>query len=77
MICSECREECLETTVDEGIGPFEFWGAKGNDSQIVVVSDCCEARILRDPSEVLNLRLEEEAARADAMLDMPDVDLLW
>ena len=28
-------------TVDEGIGSYEYWGAKGVDIQLVEVSDCC------------------------------------
>lgn len=42
-ICNECGEMCQPTAVDDGIGPYEFWGAKGNDSNISVVSDCCHA----------------------------------
>ncbi len=41
--CVECGEECEIVEVDEGIGPYEFWGAPGNDIQIVKVSYCCEA----------------------------------
>jgi hypothetical protein len=44
--CSECGEKCFGHWVDEGIGPFEFWGYKGVDNQWFFVSDCCDAEII-------------------------------
>jgi hypothetical protein len=44
--CSDCGKECSSTQIDEGIGPYEFWGARGVHHDWVTVSDCCEAEIL-------------------------------
>ena len=41
-ICLECGEICTVKTIDEGIGPYEFWGAKGTHHNYVKVSSCCE-----------------------------------
>jgi hypothetical protein len=41
--CSECKKPCEVELVDDGIGPYEFWGMKGVDRRMVAVSDCCEA----------------------------------
>lgn len=49
--CNCCGETCYLTKIDNGIGPYEFWGAKGNDSQIEIVSCCCEADYILDPNE--------------------------
>ena len=44
--CQECGEPCDITLVDFGIGPHEFWGQRGNDTNKQMVSDCCEATCL-------------------------------
>jgi len=44
-ICPDCGEECQVIVVDQGIGHYEYWGAKCYDSRPEVVSDCCEAFI--------------------------------
>ena len=41
-VCNSCGEECTAVTVDFGIGPYECWGARGNDVQLEEVSPCCE-----------------------------------
>jgi hypothetical protein len=41
--CTECGQKCNVIIVDFGIGSYEYWGSRGVDSQIEVVSDCCEA----------------------------------
>ncbi len=46
--CKECGEECLYYQGDDGIGSYEFWGAKGFDSQPVVLSKCCDAEVEGD-----------------------------
>ena len=43
--CPDCHEMCEAIVVDNGIGPYEFWGAKGWDSKLEVVSNCCEAQL--------------------------------
>lgn len=49
--CAECGEECTATVIDEGIGAYEYWGAKGVDIRLVEVSPCCEAEVLDEPPE--------------------------
>ena len=43
--CTHCKRECDTITVDEGIGAYEYWGAKGVDIRLVTYSDCCEAEV--------------------------------
>lgn len=44
--CEECGQPCRGTWADFGIGPYEYWGAKGVDTDYQFVSECCEAPIL-------------------------------
>ena len=44
--CSECYAPCFGHTVDFGIGPYEFWGQRGNDTNKQWVSQCCDATIV-------------------------------
>ena len=48
--CSECKERIDPDTdcefIDFGIGPYEFWGARGNDSCIQFVTKCCESHTI-------------------------------
>lgn len=57
--CSECREPCEDVERDFGIGRYEYWGAMCVDTDIHVVSDCCDGELL-DPEQYGAL-LEEEA----------------
>ena len=41
MICSHCGHECDLIEVDNGIGSYEFWGARGVHHDYDAVSDCC------------------------------------
>jgi hypothetical protein len=41
----------MATVIDEGIGSYEYWGAKGVDIRLVEVSPCCEADVLDEPPE--------------------------
>ena len=56
-----CGEECTAVTVDFGIGPYECWGARGNDVQLEEVSPCCEDEV------VTKERYENEVAGNDDM----------
>jgi len=42
-ICTNCKEHCEVNIVNNGIGPYEYWGAKGNDVQLEATSNCCDA----------------------------------
>ena len=48
--CSECKQLCVPTLVDLGIGPYEYWGQKGNDVSYQWLSNCCEAEIEEEGS---------------------------
>jgi hypothetical protein len=39
--CPQCNRSCYLTVIDEGIGPYEFWGMPGFHHDYRVVSDCC------------------------------------
>lgn len=43
--CTECGEQCVGKVEDYGIGGYEFWGQKGTDIQLCLVSVCCEAEM--------------------------------
>lgn len=46
--CNECKQECKGKWVDFGIGSYEFWGARGIDTRMAFVSECCEADVFED-----------------------------
>ncbi len=43
--CDKCGRECDAIERDVGIGHYEFWGTKGHDQRIIVVSSCCQAEV--------------------------------
>ena len=49
--CVLCGKECEVDIVDEGIGTYEYWGAKGVDIQLVEVSVCCGEDVTDEPTE--------------------------
>jgi hypothetical protein len=50
--CTDCGQRCSTKWVDNGIGAYEYWGAKGVDRRIEEVSDCCEALVAdKDPND--------------------------
>lgn len=83
MYCGECGKECSARLVDEGIGPFEFWGSRGTHHEYVVVSSCCEATVYEDKDLTLeyyatDLIADEEAAKADYYYELErDRELDW
>ena len=52
--CSACRKPCEVKLVDDGIGPYEFWGMKGTDTRMVAVSDCCEYDLMHEDGSPLS-----------------------
>ena len=62
MICPECGKECSVKRIDEGIGPYEFWGQKCCQQVWVYVSDCCEAELDDGRSEWDDERAEAKEA---------------
>jgi hypothetical protein len=51
MWCTACRRACNTKIIDDGIGPYEFWGAKYSDKRLIEVSTCCEADLTYDDLE--------------------------
>lgn len=43
--CPECGRFCRARECDDGIGPYEFWGQRGNDRRPYLGSSCCEAQL--------------------------------
>jgi hypothetical protein len=43
--CKRCGEQCQARFVDNGIGPYEYWGAAGRHSQIDIESICCGSSV--------------------------------
>ena len=61
--CQECELECRGQMVDQGIGPYEFWGQKGIDKREAFVSECCEALVVDiDGNEVSLPEPDEDVA---------------
>lgn len=47
--CAECGDHVQGVAVDMGIGAYEYWGARGVDTDIQFLSPCCEAEIKENP----------------------------
>jgi hypothetical protein len=43
--CVRCKDECGGMYVDNGIGAYEYWGARGRHVQMDLASDCCHADV--------------------------------
>ena len=39
--CNDCNETVEITPVDHGIGPYEYWGAKGNHKDVRATCTLC------------------------------------
>lgn len=52
-ICTECGCPCDGAVVDFGIGPYEFWGRTGVDTQSAFVSVCCEADMTDEQGNII------------------------
>lgn len=62
-ICDDCGLECESVTEDQGIGAYEYWGARGNDVQEVEVSPCCGAEVVEGGNTLV--RITDRIARKD------------
>ena len=49
--CKNCGEPCTAISVDEGIGPYEYWGMRGNDSRVCIVSPCCHDDVTQEKEQ--------------------------
>lgn len=76
--CSECGEECQGKWENQGIGPYEFWGQKGNDVRMVFVSDCCSADLQDEDGNEVDAAEDERLNQADRIADdRRDRELEW
>ena len=47
--CGECGRPCDSVERDFGYGATEYWGAVSVDSNVQVVSECCDGDLFEDP----------------------------
>ena len=52
-VCDYCKSKCLGRFVDFGIGPYEYWGHMGCDTNIQWVSDCCDAPVVDENGDAV------------------------
>jgi len=62
-ICEDCGHFCIAVVRDFGIGPYEYWGARGNHHDYQQVSPCCEVSIVEGDTKVI--RTATHTARRD------------
>jgi len=60
MICPHCHKDVEGKWVDEGIGAYEYWGAKGVHTQMDFVCEECDGP------------LESEQSYSDYVADMKE-----
>jgi hypothetical protein len=59
LYCATCGKPCDWKRVDCGIGPYEFWGQKCIDTNVQVLSECCEDDIFTDPELTISYEHED------------------
>jgi hypothetical protein len=55
--------------VDNGIGPYEFWGSKGVHHDYCMESDCCEAAVLDGNGRELDADIYLEDLKAERQIE--------
>lgn len=50
-ICASCGKQAKAVRRDMGIGPYEYWGARGTHHDWQIVSECCEAEVMEPDVE--------------------------
>jgi hypothetical protein len=53
-ICVSCGREVTPEWVDEGIGPYEFWGDKGTHHDWCCKSPCCGAEVVEGEEHLVS-----------------------
>ena len=43
--CTHCKEDCVVRWEDDGIGAYDYHGAKGVDEKWIAYSECCDAAV--------------------------------
>jgi len=57
-ICDCCGEACSAVPVDVGIGPYEYWGARGNHVDIQLLSPCCDAEVVEGGQTLIRSKVQ-------------------
>ena len=65
--CSICEQPCFGEKADIGNGPYEFWGQRGVDVQIVFQSECCEGLVMDDKGKEVFWEDVDEDGTYEAM----------
>ena len=55
LFCKCCGDECEVIEFDAGIGSYEFWGSVGNDVQMCLGSSCCEAEVVDENGDEVEM----------------------
>jgi hypothetical protein len=50
MICPNCHEDVQGTWHDIGIGPYEYWGQKCNESKMEFCCELCDTPLESEQS---------------------------
>ena len=67
--CSECKQPCDAKWEDCGIGSYEYWGQKCNQTDYQFLSDCCGAPTVEDPPDDDGRADYEYERRKEAQLE--------
>ena len=62
--CCECGEPCSVVWTDEGIGVYEYWGARGVHVDWQASSSCCEAEVT-DTKPEQEIEDDQDLSRQD------------
>jgi hypothetical protein len=62
-ICSDCGRYVRAVVIDNGIGPYEFWGQRGVHHDYVQASPCCHADVVEGGEKII--RRSIHTARKD------------
>lgn len=73
--CADCCEQTNTTWQDFGIGPYEYWGSKGVDVQLVEVTECCECPTWFEDHSELIAWLRDQKVEAEEVAKMVKVCL--
>ena len=53
-ICESCGRYVTAHVVDEGIGPYEYWGSKGEHHDYHTCSPCCDADVVNGEEHLVS-----------------------
>jgi predicted RNA-binding Zn-ribbon protein involved in translation (DUF1610 family) len=65
MICPHCGENVDGEWTDVGIGPYEYWGSKETDTQMVLLCEACDGELESKQTYEQYVRRRKEEFFAD------------